>query len=147
MHLLDALVRFGRGPSFGEQSVAVGPRVRGRSAVAVVLRVECRLDPYAAAAFFAVRLEQNPMRQPPLIELGTALAWLVAVSVVGALMVALAAAESKRPSQNMSRRPWDAVILLVVLAVFMADLPGWVGFVVAAGGLLAALARGPEAGS
>ena len=56
------------------------------------------------------------MRQPPLTELGTALAWLVAVSVVGALMVALAAAESKRPSQNMSRRPWDAVILLGVLA-------------------------------
>ncbi|MCY4518906.1 MAG: hypothetical protein OXB99_16865 [Acidimicrobiaceae bacterium] len=87
------------------------------------------------------------MRQPPLIELGTALAWLVAVSVVGALMVALAAAESKRPSQNMSRRPWDAVILLAVLAVSVADLPGWVGFVVAAGGLLAALARGLEAGS
>ena len=73
--------------------------------------------------------------------------FLVAVSVVGALMVALAAAESKRPSQNMSRRPWDAVILLGVLAVFVADLPGWVGFVVAAGGLLAALARGLEAGS
>ena len=63
------------------------------------------------------------MRQPPLIELGTALPWLVAVSVVCALMVALAAAESKRPSQNMSRRPRDAVILLAALAVFTATGP------------------------
>ena len=45
------------------------------------------------------------MRQPPLIELSTALAWLLAVSVVGALVVALAAAETKRPSQNTSRAP------------------------------------------
>ena len=79
-------------------------------------RNDARYDLGSTCSYPTDAEEQNPMRQPPLTELGTALAWLVAVSVVGALMVALAAAESKRPSQNMSRRPWDAVILLGVLA-------------------------------
>ena len=88
------------------------------------------------------------MRQPPTFELSTTLAWLLAVSVVGALLVALAAAEAKRSSQsqNKSWRPWDGVVLLAVLRVAMDDLPGWVGFVIAAGGMLLALAYSLENG-
>ena len=79
------------------------------------------------------------MRQPPLVELGTALAWLLTVSVVGALVVALAAVEARRAAPSTSWRARYAAVVLAALVALTAGVPDWVGFLIAVAGLLTAL--------